>query len=70
MAIGEYNPVLENNKIYYDVKTGETRFGGSRRKRWFDTEKACVEPAPIAGGPYARKNEHWVDLGAYVRIEV
>lgn len=68
MAVGDYNPVLENNKVYYDIKTGEARFGTSNRRKWFDTEKACVEPAPTTGGPYARKNDGWVDIGESIVI--
>lgn len=68
MAVGDRNPVLENNRVYYDIKTGETRVGGIIRRRWLEAEKACVEPAPLDGGPYARCGDAWVDIGPYVTI--
>lgn len=68
MAIGESNPVLEDRKLYYDLITGEIRFGRGTGKKWNEEAKACVEPAPPIGGPYGRCGEQWVDLGSFVTL--
>lgn len=69
MAIGDTNPILEDKKIYYDLDTGITKFGRSNGRRWSEEDKACVEPAPLVGGPYARQGEEWVDVGRYVVVK-
>lgn len=68
MAIGDTNPILESKKIYHDLVTGETRFGRGNGRRWSEETKACVEPAPTVGGPYARQGDTWVDVGSAVTV--
>ena len=68
MAIGDVNPTLKARTLYYDLTTGETRIGCGNGRAWHEEPKACVEPAPTFGGPYARRSEKWVDMGAFVSL--
>lgn len=69
MAVGDVNPVLSKKTIYYDVATGETKLSSGLGKRWYDEDKACVEPAPATGGPYARRGDEWVSMDGIVAVE-
>lgn len=59
-AIGDVNPILEANTIYYDLLTGEVKMGMGNGLAWSEEEKACIEPAPTSDGPYARQDDTWV----------